>query len=193
MDASSIRAKVSIHRLGGILEIALTIVVLVIGYFWWAQKRLKRKMHRLLNAAKIASYGIFTIHLSDAPAEDKSEPSPAGLIAAASVNYLFGEAPSAAHQSLNLLEIHGNAVEWLKRDNLLRELLVQSLRVTTQLGFIEKGAIAVRGEDILRTFGPEYPIAPNPDSYEHLVQKAIGTLSPDTQATIRSRFRLPQL
>ncbi len=177
------------------MEIALTIAVLVVGYFWWSiiqcsKKRLKSKMHRLVNAAKITSYGIFTLHVSDAPAEDKSEPSRASMIAAASVNFLFGEAPSSLHESLNLREIHADAVEWLKRDDLLRELVVQSLRVATQLGFMENGAVAVRGGDILQTFGSEYPIAPDPDSYENLVQKAIGVLSPDMQSTIRSRFGL---
>lgn len=170
------------------MEIVLIIVALVVCYFWWAKKRLKSKMHRLVNAAKITSYGIFTLHISDAPAEDKSESSRSSMIAAASVNFLFGEAPSSLHESLNLREIHTDAIEWLKRDDLLRELVVQSLRVTAQLGFMENGDVAVRGEDILKTFGSEYPIAPAPDSYENLVQKAIDALSPDMQTTIRSRF-----
>lgn len=174
------------------MEIALTIVVLMIGYFWWAKKRLKRKMSRLVNAAKLTSFGIFTSHLSGVYAGDKSDSSRIGMIAAASVNLLFGETPNASHEGLNLREIHVNAIEYLKHDNLLRELLVQSLRVTAQLGFMENGAVTVKEEDILTTFGPEYPIAPDPDSYEHLVQKAIGTLSPDMQANIRLRFGLLQ-
>lgn len=147
-------------------------------------------MHRLVNAAKVTSFGIFTSHLDGASAEAKSDPSRTGMVAAASVNFLFGETPSASHENLNLREIHAEAVEWLSRDDLLRELLVQSLRVATQLGFMENGAVGLKGEDILTKFGPEHPIAPNPDSYEQLVQKAIGTLSADTQATIRSRFSL---
>lgn len=146
-------------------------------------------MHRLVNAAKLASYGIFTSHLSG-PSSDNSDPSRAGMVAAASVNFLFGEPPSASHESLNLQEIHADAIEWLKRDALLKELLVQSLRVTTQLGFMEKGAVAVKGEEVLKTFGPEYPIAPTPDTYEKLVQRAIGVLSPDMQESIRSRLGL---
>lgn len=186
-----IRTSGSVYLLlGGIMEIALIIAMLVVGYFWWAKKRLKSKMHRLLNAAKLTSYGIFTLHIADSPAEDQSEPSHESMIAAASVNFLFGKAPSALHESLNLREIHTDAVEWLKRDDMLRELIVQSLRVTAQLGFMENGAVAIRGEGILKTFGPEYPLAPNPDSYENLVRKAMGALSPDMQATIRSRFSL---
>lgn len=168
------------------MEISLIIVALVVGYFWWAKKRLKSKMHRLINEAKITSYGIFKFHISGASVGNKSESSHASMIAAASVNFVFGEAPSSLHERLNLREIHTDAIEWLKRDDLLRELVVQSLRVTAQLYFMENGAIAVRGEEVLKTFGSEYPIAPAPDSYEKLVKKAIGALS-EMQSSILSR------
>jgi len=172
------------------VEIALAIAVVVVGLFWLSKKRIKSKMRRLVNAAKIAAYGIVTSHVSEPPAEDISELSRAGMIAAASVNFLFGEAPSSLHEGLNLREIHADAVEWLRRNDLLRELIVQSLRVTSQLGYMENGVAKVKGEDILKTFGSAYPTAPDPDSYENLVQRAISTLSPDSQSTIRSRFGL---
>jgi hypothetical protein len=159
------------------MKTALAIAVFVIFYLWWAKRRLNKKMHRLVNAAKLTSYGIFTAHLSDTHA-------------AASVNFLFGEPPSPLHESLNLREIHAHAIESLKSDDLLRELIVQSLRVATQLGFMKNGAVEVRGENILKTFGPAYSIPPNPDTYEHLVQRSIDTLSPEMQMTIRSRFGL---
>ena len=127
---------------------------------------------------------------SGVPAGNKTKSADTTMIAMASVNYLFGETPSPKHEHLDLQRIHTNAIQRLRDDALLRELVVQSLRVATVLSYVKTGVATVQGEDIVTMFGAEYPIAPNPDNYERLVEGVVATLSPEMQAEIRSRFGL---
>ena len=136
-------------------------------------------MARLVNAAKIASFAILKAHLTENFRINSLNNSEAGTIAAASVNFLFDEDPDPAHKDLDFQEIQTKSIEWLKRDDLLRELIVQSLRVIIKLEFMKNGTVSIRGEKILEEFGREHPIAPNPESYQNLVQKVISVAGLD--------------
>ena len=105
------------------------------------------------------------------------------LRTAAMVNFLFGKPTQEMHiQQLDLDSERKTALEWLRNNSIFRELVVQSLRVKNTTDFSSgKSDGSITGEDILATFGSEYPIAPNPKNYEALVYKAFQSLTHDMQ------------
>ena len=68
----------------------------------------------------------------------------------------------------------------------MRELVVQTLRVSWVVDYMVKRGDLPSEErmSILTKFGSEFPNAPDPNSYEALVRRAIGTLPVSSQARV---------
>lgn len=120
--------------------------------------------------------------LNKAPSEDKQN----AVIqkAAAAANYLFGKSPNPIHAHLDLATEHATAREWLQKNSAMRELVVQSLRVTRVVDWGRSGFIPEMGEmgmDLLEAFGKEYPDSPGADTYEALVRRVVATLPPSPE------------
>jgi hypothetical protein len=150
-----------------------------------SKKRLARRMQAALNAAKFVTFSALFARTDDA---DEAQLQSLAQLASAKTNYLFGESPSDQHVHLDLPRLHAEAAEWIRANDIFREVVVQSLRVASQLRYMSSGQAEVRGEVILKEFGRQYPEAPSPDSYEGLVRRALTTLSSKTQAELRSRL-----
>jgi len=156
--------------------------------FGWFKKNLITEMNTFYNFANITTnFALFQHNCTRSGIDIKSEHNEKYefqiLRTAAMVNFLFGKPTQEMHiKQLNLDSEKNAALEWLRKNLIFRELVVQSLRVknTTDFG---SGKIdgSITGEEILTAFGSEYPIAPNPKYYEALVDKAFLSLSPDMQ------------
>ena len=170
------------------MEISLLIVAVIIGLIALgirsSKKRIKRKITLLLNIAKFAAWDICHPRFSVTPFEEAQ----ANLTTSAAVNFLFGESANPLHNALDLPKIHAEAIDLLERNDSLRELIVQSLRVSTKLDFLKGEPVAEQKISILSMFGKEYPIAPTPDSYERLIRGFLNKLTPEMKQSIQSRY-----
>jgi hypothetical protein len=103
--------------------------------------------------------------------------------AAAAANFLNGHAVHPAHEGLDLPQVQAEARDWIRKNIEMRELVVQTLRVTAVVHPLGKQKDGV-GEDslsILSEFGRDSTETPDPRAYEALVRRAIATLPHDTQ------------
>lgn len=103
--------------------------------------------------------------------------------AAAAANFLNGHAPHPTHEGLDLPQVQAEARDWIRRNIEMRELVVQTLRVTADVHPVGKHADSVSEDSrsILSEFGGDSTDAPDPRAYEALVRRAIATLPHDTQ------------
>jgi len=103
--------------------------------------------------------------------------------AAAAANFLNGHAPHPAHEGLDLPQVHAEARDWIRKNIEMRELVVQTLRVTADVHTVGKYGDAASEDSlsILSEFGGDSSEIPDPRAYEALVRRAIATLPHDTQ------------
>jgi len=103
--------------------------------------------------------------------------------AAAAANFLNGHPPHPMHAGLDLPQVQAEAREWIRKNIEMRELVVQTLRVTAVVHPTAKGKEGVSDESlsILSEFGADSTSAPDPRAYEALVRRAIATLPHDAQ------------
>jgi len=103
--------------------------------------------------------------------------------AAAAANFLNGHAPHPTHAGIDLPQVQAEARAWIRKNIEMRELVVQTLRVTAVVHPAAKGKDGVSQDSlsILSEFGSESPDTPDPRAYEALVRRAIATLPHDTQ------------
>ena len=141
-------------------------------------------MERLVSIAQIAVslklMGDCGLHLTTSDDEQNA----VAQKAAAGANYLFGKSPSPMHAHLDLAAEHAAAREWLTKNSSMRELVVQSLRVTRVIDWSRSGFIPETGEmgiDLLETFGHEYPDSPSVETYEALVRRVVAAMPPSRE------------
>ena len=103
--------------------------------------------------------------------------------AAAAANFLNGHAPHPAHEGLDLPKVQAEARDWIRKNIEMRELVVQTLRVTADVHPVGKHQDEVSEDSlsILSEFGGDSTDALDPRAYEALVRRAIATLPHDTQ------------
>jgi len=104
--------------------------------------------------------------------------------AAAAANFLNGHAPHPGHEGLDLPQVQAEARDWIRKNIEMRELVVQTLRVTAivhPLGKHKDDAVSESSLSILSEFGGDSTETPDPRAYEALVRRAIATLPHDTQ------------
>jgi hypothetical protein len=157
--------------------------------FGWFKKRTMERMGTLFSQSQMTtSLGLMKYYGFD-EAQSEAEKNERAARAAAGANYLFGTAPSPMHlQQFNIPEIEAEACEWLRNNPVFRELVVQSLRVATTINSEASRTVSIVGEKLLETFGREFPNAPDPTSYEQLVNEAICLLPPAYQQSILARM-----
>lgn len=169
---------------------------------------LYKKMVGLLNTAKMVAFFSKIQSIGDRQYFSGQDEIRRGISDSACIDFLFGDPQHPDHRDLDIQAIRNEAVKWIEGDPLMRELVIQSLRVFYNLGFMKNGVDAIpdlnidweaikankeqkrvilSGIDILRVFGPDFPIGPDPENYEELVMKAFATLPPGRQAEVRSR------
>jgi hypothetical protein len=103
--------------------------------------------------------------------------------AAAAANFLNGHPPHPMHAGLDLSQVQAEAREWIRKNIEMRELVVQTLRVTAVVHPAAKSKDGASEESlsILSEFGGASTDAPDPRAYEALVRRAIATLPHDAQ------------
>lgn len=103
--------------------------------------------------------------------------------AAAAANFLNGHALHPTHEGLDLPQVQAEAREWIRKNIEMRELVVQTLRVTAVVHPLgkHKDAASENSVSILSEFGGDSIDTPDPRAYEALVRRAIATLPHDTQ------------
>src|SRR5580658_6409814 len=97
-------------------------------------KGVSRRMERFFTVAKMAIGLQLMRDLGFDSVDSDDDRKRLGEKGAVAVNYLFGKF-NPVHAHLDLEAEHAAAREWLKRNKKLRELVVQSLRVTNAIGF----------------------------------------------------------
>src|ERR1700732_588812 len=129
-------------------------------------------MQRLLKVAQFATMTQFTHD----HAHSTSQQEELYERAAAAANYLFGNSAIPTQAQLDLVAEHAKAREWLKRNQNIRELVVQSLRVANVIGWAESGIRPETGMELLETFGREFPESPQLNAYRALVRQIVVAL-----------------
>jgi len=103
--------------------------------------------------------------------------------AAAAANFLNGHPPHPMHAALDLPQVQAEARAWIRNNLEMRELVVQTLRVTAAAHPAPRNRDGASGEtlSILSEFGGDSNDVPDPRAYEALVRRAIATLPHGTQ------------
>jgi hypothetical protein len=103
--------------------------------------------------------------------------------AAAAANFLNGHEPHPTHAGLDLPQVQAEARDWLRKNTAMRELVVQTLRVTAVVQQTAKSKDPPSEDSlaILSEFGAELGDRPDPRAYEAVVRRAIATLPHDVQ------------
>lgn len=103
--------------------------------------------------------------------------------AAAAANFLNGHAPHPAHADVDLPKVQAEARDWMRHNTPMRELVVQTLRVTAvAYGQAKtKDPVSEDSLSLLSEFSGDSPQIPDPHTYEALVRRAIATLPHDAQ------------
>ena len=135
---------------------------------------LARAAQATIGMALMRHYGVGTTAGSE---EDMAKK------AAAAANFLNGHAPHPAHANLDLPKVQAEARDWIRTNMPMRELVLQTLRVTAVSYGSAKGkeAVSEEGLALLSEFSGESPDMPDPHAYEALVRRAIATLPHDAQ------------
>lgn len=166
----------------------LTIVALLL-YFGNSKKRLFAKMSSNVWMSQMAVSMMLMGRFNFDSAQTDEDRNTVSTKAAAWANYLFGKTPSEQHAHLDLQSEHHAARDWLIENDLARELVVQSIRVANTVAYGRSGSAPEIGLELLAKFGAEFPDAPTPATYEILVNRAIASLSPENQQSLRAWAR----
>ena len=137
------------------------------------------QMERLFKASQLLISGVIMEKLGFHNADDDASKNAIAARAAARTNYLFGHDPSPQHAKLDLIAEHQAAHDWLQSNSnqVLRELVIQSLRVVATMGHgTGSGSLKPSAIRILEEFGGEFPNAPEPQSYLELFKAATSVV-----------------
>jgi len=154
--------------------------------FGWRKKKLLSRMQELTQLAQLIFGSLLMERIDVDELEDVNAAVFEGMRTAAYANYLFGKPPLEEQKDLiDLDEIKKDSLEWLRKNTDSQELVVQSLRVL-QTAIYAKGDVDdISIHPALAEFGKNYPDAPNPTSYEKLVNDSLSLLTPTNQRKIR--------
>jgi len=142
--------------------------------FGFLKRRRAQKMQRLLKVAQLATAEHF-VRDHSSQRLDLSER------AAAAANCLFGNSAMPVRAELDLTAERTNAREWLKENQRIRELVIQSLRVADVIGWAEAGVGRKVGLELLEAFGKEFPVSPKLSAYRGLVRRFVDSLPASTE------------
>ena len=139
--------------------------------------RLTRAAQATIEKALIRHYGVATRVGAEETAAKK---------AAAAATFLSGQAPNPTHDGIDLPQVQAEAREWIRKNIEMRELVVQTLRVTAAARSVgtRNDTISDGSLSILREFSSDSTDTPDPLVYEALVRRAIATLPHNTQVQL---------
>lgn len=162
---------------------ALGLIILILKS---SKKKVVSLMKALTNVSKlIIAENLLAYYEKKLKLDDKNL---LGTYASAATNYLFGENPADNHKTLNIKEIEIEAVDFVKQNKSIRELLVQSLRVTHTLNIQKNTNIDLNSLKILTILGEEFPESPQVKSYFLLIHKELNKLPESTKSYILHTF-----
>jgi hypothetical protein len=161
------------------------VVFAIIVLLWLWNKNLKRKMNSLVSTAKIAVCLSYITHIQNVKTNQILGDEEVNKIASAVTNFLFGHKVNPIHKDMDFKKINNEAIFWFEKDTLLQELVVQSLRVMTRIQSIKNSPL-IQNEYILSTYGKQFPVAPNPDSYMQLVRSFVDTLNDKDKQALKN-------
>lgn len=139
--------------------------------FGWFKKRTLNTMNDLVRTAQMTIGTTMIWHYGFDKAKPETEKNELAAKAAAAANFLNGQTPSPMHAELDLPRIHEEARQWLKENATMRELVVQTLRVSYTVDYYVGRPDPLKAETLLllHEFGDEFPAEPRMDSYKNLV------------------------
>lgn len=146
---------------------------------WYFSKHVAPQMDRLFKESQLLTIRVIMEELGFHQANNDASKNAIAARAAARTNYLFGHEPSPQHASLDLVAEHQAAHDWLQSNpnQVLRELVIQSLRVAATIGHgAGSGSLKPGAIRILEEFGKEFPHAPDSQSYLELFKAAASVV-----------------
>jgi hypothetical protein len=151
--------------------------------FGWFKKRTLSSMNNLVRTAQMTVAMALMRQYGFDKAKSEAEKNETAAKGSAAANFLNGQSPSPMHAQLDLPQIHAEARQWLRNNAVMRELVVQTLRVSSVVDHETGRRDPLREEvvSVLTEFGEEFPVSPSTKSYQALVLRAIGTLAPENQ------------
>lgn len=163
----------------------LVVTVVIIYLLKNSKKKVTGLMSALSNVSKLIMWNnFFSYYKEKLKIDDESS----GFHAAAATNYLFGEKGADMHKTLNMKEIENDAIEYIKQNQNIKELLVQSIRVIHTLNMQKNKEINLDGFEILSVFGVEFPESPRMECYFQLIDRELNKLSATVKNDIKKTF-----
>lgn len=148
------------------------------------RKRSSNKIEGLARAAQ-ATIGMALMqhYRAASRAGNSEEQTRSTQMAAAAANFLNGYVSHPEHAELDQARVQTEARNWLQQNPAMRELVVQTLRVTAVVHDSAKAKAPTSEESVavLAEFGGDAADKPDPHAYEALVRRAIGMLPHHTQ------------
>jgi hypothetical protein len=133
--------------------------------FGWLKRRVARTMNNPARTAQATIGMALFRHYTLNSADSGSAESDHELVnrAGAAANFLNGQSPHATHVGLDLPQIYAEARQWMHDNRTMRELVVQTLRVTMQLDYMVQRGDPLSEERllVLEEFGSEFADAPH--------------------------------
>jgi hypothetical protein len=146
--------------------------------FGWFKKRTLNTMNNFVRTAQLTIGTALICYYGFDRAKSEAEKNDVAARASAAANFLNGQTPGLLHAHLDLPRIYADTRQWLRENATMRELVVQTLRVSHTVNHqvgrpdrVTEGMLLV-----LREFGDEFPAEPRMDSYKTLLSRAIATL-----------------
>ena len=154
--------------------------------FGWFKKRTLNTMNNLVVTAQLTVGLALISHYGFNNAKSETEKNELAAKASAAANFLNAQTPSPMHAELDLPRIRVEARQWLKENATMRELVVQTLRVSYTVNYHVGQPDPLKPETLLllHEFGDEFPAEPRMDSYSALVLRAISTLPQESQGPL---------
>ena len=154
--------------------------------FGWKKRSVVGRIDHLARAAQAAIGIALRRHYGVGNVASTGEEESVARRAAAAANFLNGHPPHPTHTELDIPQVQAEAKEWMRKNTPMRELVVQTLRVTAVAHHAAKSKDAVSEDSLslLSEFGNDSTDTPDPRAYEALVRRVIATLPHDAQIQI---------
>lgn len=154
-------------------------------------KRVMAQMGRLSELSEMATTMIIIEDIGWNQATSNREKETLLTRAGAQASLLFDTSLEPEYQVLDIERERKEALAWLERRPIFKELIVQTLRVrnTVKYSLTGQSPDPVIGISILELYGEHFPNEPNPENYNELIVKAVNSLPPLSQQKFLSQLK----
>lgn len=144
------------------------------------------QMERLANASRMATAMMMMHDLGMSQASGESGQMDIATRVGAQASLLFDKPLAPEHVRLNIEREREEALIWLERQQLFKQLVVQTLRVDNTVEFARTGQAPdpIIGATILERYGKQFREEPNPESYNSLLSAVIHSMPTQLQASM---------